>query len=92
MVAALRALFLKLHVPLYNSNILNYQAFAKTIVEPAFLKDSNINEFKGDTNYIRRKALFISWACGFGAGDCEKQATDLFNLWMKEPNPDVNNP
>lgn len=45
-----------------------------------------------DLEKLKHKKMMASWACVFGVGDCRAKAIALYNQWMKESDPDSNNP
>ncbi|XP_049842575.1 aminopeptidase Ey-like isoform X1 [Schistocerca gregaria] len=45
-----------------------------------------------DLEGFMHRRLMVSWACKLGVADCVQQATKLFADWMRQPDPDRENP
>lgn len=69
-----------------------FKAFVKDLVQKQYDRVGFV-ENPSDSLLLRlHRANIIRWACNVDHSDCLRNAIDLFSQWMKEADPDNNNP
>ncbi|KAI5641070.1 hypothetical protein NE865_06726 [Phthorimaea operculella] len=73
-----------------------FQKLVRQLIGEQYLKSGGISKkaiLNGeDMKSVKMQTLLSNWACRSKMPGCEENAVELFNDWMKEADPDTNNP
>lgn len=72
-----------------------FQEYVQKILRPIYVRLGGLNANRNQNDrldLVKHKVLVSSWACRFDVDDCKEKALSMFSNWMKEEDPDKNNP
>lgn len=69
-----------------------FKKYVQNLLTPIFEKVGKMTDVPKLYEDIKHKYLITSWACRLEVGDCAEQASNLFQKWRAEKDPDTTNP